>query len=149
MVVHAAVVSPIVVQVAVVSLIVVQVAVVSPIVVHAAIVSPIVVQVAVVSPVVVHAAIVSPAVVQAVAVLVSVNSKQVREREGNESVPAQKSRLSNRLFCVFRKIRKYNLSSLFRFSYTLRQYIFFMFFARRAQKRASLQKFTSTWWSGL
>ncbi|WP_342045616.1 hypothetical protein [Bacillus sp. OTU530] len=139
MVVHAAVVSPIVVHAAVVSLIAVQVAVVSPIVV----------QVAVVSPVVVQAAIVSPAIVQAVAVLASVSSKQVREREGNESVPAQKSRLLNRLFCVFRKIRKYNLSSLVRFSYTLRQYIFFMFFARRAQKRASLQKFTSTWWSGL
>ncbi|MFP3125235.1 hypothetical protein OH784_21350 [Ectobacillus funiculus] len=112
MVVHAAVVSPIVVHAAVVS----------PIVVQVAVVSPIVVQVAVVSPIVVQAAVVSPAVVQAVAVLANVSSKQVREREGNESVPAQKSRLLNRLFCVFRP---------------------------KAQKRASLQKFTSTWWSGL
>ena len=82
---------------------VVRAAVVSPAVVHAAVVSPAVVHAAVVSPAVVHAAVVSlavvnPAAVHAVAILASVSSKQAKEGEGNESVPAQKSRSLNRLF---------------------------------------------------
>ena len=64
----------------------------------AAVVYAAVVRAAVVSPAVVHAAVVSPAAVHAVAILASVSSKQAKEGKGNESVPAQKSRLLNRLF---------------------------------------------------